>query len=112
MGRRITIKAFRDKGARYYTWVRPDEEVLRDLCPPTLPHGGFVYLFHDDIEVSDDAAISDIIFPLQEVVANFQVEQQRKRSFVFVKDLWSQHSATPSIELSELKRSMSSSGAS
>lgn len=51
---RITIQALTDIGAHHFCWVRPAEVIMEsDGVPcaeqPSLPHGGFAYLFHVDV---------------------------------------------------------------
>mmetsp|Transcript_64403 Transcript_64403/g.171736 ORF Transcript_64403/g.171736 Transcript_64403/m.171736 type:complete len:315 (+) Transcript_64403:32-976(+) len=51
---RITIKALNDLGAHHFCWLRPGEVIpSADGTPcaeqPNVPHGGFAYLFHDDV---------------------------------------------------------------
>jgi len=50
----ITIKALNDLGAHHFCWLRPGEVIpSADGTPcaeqPNVPHGGFAYLFHDDV---------------------------------------------------------------
>lgn len=55
---RITIRALVDVGAHHFCWLRPGE-TLRSadgtLCTeqPCVPHGGFAYLFHEDVFSTD-----------------------------------------------------------
>jgi len=45
----VTIQAMYDAGARYFCWLRPEEKMAGNCKEqPEVPHGGFVYLFHDD----------------------------------------------------------------
>eukprot|EP00443_Scrippsiella_acuminata_P113355 CAMPEP_0115760420 /NCGR_PEP_ID=MMETSP0272-20121206/99985_1 /TAXON_ID=71861 /ORGANISM="Scrippsiella trochoidea, Strain CCMP3099" /LENGTH=429 /DNA_ID=CAMNT_0003206075 /DNA_START=84 /DNA_END=1374 /DNA_ORIENTATION=+ len=60
---RITMKAFQEAGARMYLWLRPHEVLeAADGNPlpsqPEVPHGGFVYLFHEDVLSTDDAELA------------------------------------------------------
>ena len=40
----ITIKALADTGARYFCWIKPNEDIG---LKPVPVHGGFVYLFRE-----------------------------------------------------------------
>merc|ERR1711933_106583 len=51
---RITIQGLATLGARYFCWVRPHEVILSAKVQPDVPHGGFAYLFHDDLECTDE----------------------------------------------------------
>lgn len=48
---RLTIKGLNDMGAHHFCWLRPGE-VVKDAAgkpcasQPSVPHGGFAYLFH------------------------------------------------------------------
>ena len=51
---RITIKPLNDIGAYHFCWLRPGEVIKgADGRPcasqPDVPHGGFAYLFHEDV---------------------------------------------------------------
>lgn len=55
----VTMKILREKGARYFVWLRPGEliegphgEPLKQQ--PEIPHGGFVYLFRSDLYIEDE----------------------------------------------------------
>mmetsp|Transcript_40520 Transcript_40520/g.114601 ORF Transcript_40520/g.114601 Transcript_40520/m.114601 type:complete len:445 (-) Transcript_40520:143-1477(-) len=59
----ITIKGLRDLGARMYMWLRPHEIIEGpDGSPlptqPDVPHGGFAYLFHDNLLSKDEAEVT------------------------------------------------------
>mmetsp|Transcript_109869 Transcript_109869/g.354715 ORF Transcript_109869/g.354715 Transcript_109869/m.354715 type:complete len:436 (+) Transcript_109869:117-1424(+) len=50
----VTMRSLVQLGAKLFCWLRP-QEVLEDgdgqplPVQPEVPHGGFVYLFHDDV---------------------------------------------------------------
>eukprot|EP00746_Dinoflagellata_sp_MGD_P036394 gnl/MRDRNA2_/MRDRNA2_18728_c0_seq1.p1 gnl/MRDRNA2_/MRDRNA2_18728_c0~~gnl/MRDRNA2_/MRDRNA2_18728_c0_seq1.p1 ORF type:complete len:581 (-),score=119.14 gnl/MRDRNA2_/MRDRNA2_18728_c0_seq1:182-1924(-) len=89
----ITIAVLKDKGACYYGWVRPDEAALQNHPGvPRLEHGGFVYLFHEDLLGTSDAMHQDCIFPLVRVSKN----TGQRGSFEFVSDVWLK--APPSLK--------------
>jgi len=55
---RITIKGLNDIGAHHFCWLRPGEIIRQpsgEPCAsqPNVPHGGFAYLFHNDVFSSD-----------------------------------------------------------
>jgi len=54
----ITIRSIRELGVRKFCWLRPNEIIEDDdgqplPMQPDVPHGGFVYLFHDDVMVTN-----------------------------------------------------------
>jgi len=59
---RITIKPLNDIGAHHFCWLRPGE-IVKDASgtpcesQPQVPHGGFAYLFHNDVFSSDPEEI-------------------------------------------------------
>lgn len=60
---RVTMKAFQELGARMYLWLRPNEVIeASDGNPlptqPEVPHGGFVYLFHEDVLATDEMELA------------------------------------------------------
>jgi len=65
---RITIKPLNDIGAHHFCWLRPGEVILgsdgQSLAEqPAVPHGGFAYLFHDDVFSTDaDSLLLDRYF--------------------------------------------------
>merc|ERR1719487_1134038 len=76
----ITIGALAHKGACHYAWVRPDEPELRNLDPPkSLKHGGFAYLFHQDLSGTHP---SDRVFPLKQFSPAFMRMMTKKRMSV------------------------------
>jgi len=55
----LTMKILRDMGARLFVWLCPGEILLgEDGCPlavqPHVPHGGFAYLFHEDLYTTNE----------------------------------------------------------
>lgn len=55
----LTMKVLRDVGARLFVWLYPGELLLgADGSPlasqPQVPHGGFAYLFHEDLAATDE----------------------------------------------------------
>eukprot|EP01059_Diplonema_ambulator_P009872 TRINITY_DN19847_c0_g2_i7.p1 TRINITY_DN19847_c0_g2~~TRINITY_DN19847_c0_g2_i7.p1 ORF type:complete len:1592 (+),score=468.24 TRINITY_DN19847_c0_g2_i7:5214-9989(+) len=54
----ITIKQLSDIGAKYFCWLKPEEELGISPCPT---HGGFVYLFR---EPSDQPSLDDRYFTI------------------------------------------------
>lgn len=63
---RITMTELKGRGACYYCWICPDDPALRFLDPPTLPHGGFAFLFHDDFGFPV-SGVQDVVFPLEKI---------------------------------------------
>lgn len=60
---RITIRALNAVGAHHFAWLRPGEIIrAEDGTPcaqqPSVPHGGFAYLFHDDVFSTDEEALA------------------------------------------------------
>lgn len=109
---RITIQALKEKGACHYCWVRPDEPLLRDLCPPELKRGGFVYLFHEEIipkELTDFA--KDRVFPLEEVGRTI-ADRKTLKGFQFVDDNWHRPNLiqTPYVLLTKAMQDLRSNG--
>lgn len=51
----ITIPQLQDTGAKYFCWLRPGEQIPGG---PANRHGGFVYLFHDNVIEEDPALTS------------------------------------------------------
>lgn len=47
--RQVTIQALLDAGARYFCWLRPGEHFPELKIQLRVPHGGFVYLFGEDL---------------------------------------------------------------
>mmetsp|Transcript_57826 Transcript_57826/g.122999 ORF Transcript_57826/g.122999 Transcript_57826/m.122999 type:complete len:425 (+) Transcript_57826:200-1474(+) len=67
---RCTMQALRAEGARWYCWL-PAGEILRGQNDsvfseqPLIPHGGFVYLFHEDPSLTDPVLTAiDRYFPV------------------------------------------------
>jgi len=59
----VTMKAFVEVGARMYLWLRPNEVIEAvDGNPlpqqPEVPHGAFVYLFHEDVLDLDEVSLA------------------------------------------------------
>eukprot|EP00746_Dinoflagellata_sp_MGD_P094794 gnl/MRDRNA2_/MRDRNA2_37833_c0_seq1.p1 gnl/MRDRNA2_/MRDRNA2_37833_c0~~gnl/MRDRNA2_/MRDRNA2_37833_c0_seq1.p1 ORF type:complete len:449 (-),score=77.38 gnl/MRDRNA2_/MRDRNA2_37833_c0_seq1:3-1349(-) len=66
---KITNDDLRAKGALFHTWVSPDAPVLDCLEAPSLPHGGFLYVF-DSAKISGGprgTPAKNLVFPLREV---------------------------------------------
>lgn len=67
---RVTMREVEEVGARMFCWLRPDE-VLESTdgepltFQPHVPHGGFVYLFHEDVLDPEDSLLAlDRYFPV------------------------------------------------
>jgi len=66
----VTMRTIRELGARKFCWLRPREIIEdEDGAPlpmqPDVPHGGFVYLFHDDVLLSSKPETAmDRYFPV------------------------------------------------
>jgi len=66
---RVTIGPLRAAGACFFAWLLPSEAFL-DETPkpmeqqPQVPHGGFVYLFHDLASTSPQDLVLDCYFPV------------------------------------------------
>jgi hypothetical protein len=59
----VTMKALRQMGAQYYCWLRPSEIIeSSDGSPqfiqPEVEHGGFVFLFHDNMLSTDPCELA------------------------------------------------------
>ena len=67
---KITIAALNKIGAHHFCWLRPGEVVTgEDGQPcaqqPSVPHGGFAYLFHREVfGASDEELLLDRYFPI------------------------------------------------
>lgn len=67
---KVTVAALNKIGAHHFCWLRPGEVITGDdgqPCPqqPSVPHGGFAYLFHRDVFVaSDEELLLDRYFPI------------------------------------------------
>jgi hypothetical protein len=65
----ITMKSLRDVGAVMSLWLRPNE-ILETAegnplpRQPDVPHGGFVFLFHDDLVPTREVAVLDRYFAM------------------------------------------------
>mmetsp|Transcript_36862 Transcript_36862/g.97131 ORF Transcript_36862/g.97131 Transcript_36862/m.97131 type:complete len:431 (+) Transcript_36862:61-1353(+) len=60
---KVTLKAMQELGAKFFLWLRPDEIIEGPennplSSQPEVPHGGFVYLFHDNVISDDEAALA------------------------------------------------------
>jgi len=66
----VTMKSLVECGAKHFCWIRPNEEIKNangKACSvqPSIPHGGLIYLFHDDVFASDQESCSlDRYFPV------------------------------------------------
>jgi hypothetical protein len=57
----VTSSFLRAKGARFYCWILPGEDLLSSTGSETwkpCPHGGFAYLF-GDIEMTEDKVLTN-----------------------------------------------------
>ena len=55
----ITIAALSEKGAKYFCWLFPMEEIKNEKFEKRIftKHGGFVYLFHEPGDMTDGNAV-------------------------------------------------------
>merc|ERR1712154_204717 len=68
----VTLKMLSDVGVRHFCWLLPGEQLRGidgQLLPadqqPDVPHGGFAYLFHDDVlETQVQDLVLDRYFPI------------------------------------------------
>jgi len=51
---KVTIQGIQRGGARYFCWLKPGEFFLSSKKQPLVPHGGFAYLFHENLEDGTD----------------------------------------------------------
>jgi len=65
--RPVTMPSLREKGVRYFTWLRPDEDV-EGLVP--CHNGGFAYIFHEPCEIGVLQAQLDIYFQIEDQEVN------------------------------------------
>jgi len=68
----VTIEPLREAGVRYFAWLQPGETMCGpDGVPfprqPQVPHGGFVYLFHELSAVAAQDMAPDCYFALASV---------------------------------------------
>lgn len=66
----VTMRSCVDLGAKMFCWLRPNEKLKSDDgkvldAQPEIPHGGFVYLFHEEVLSKDEQNLClDRYFPL------------------------------------------------
>jgi len=61
----ITMKRLQEFGARRFCWLRPREVIPGAQAQPEVPHGGFAYLFHDNVLSASAAELAlDRYFPV------------------------------------------------
>lgn len=67
---KITIAALNRIGAHHFCWLRPGEVITGDdgepcAQQPSVPHGGFAYLFHHEVfRATDEELALDRYFPI------------------------------------------------
>jgi len=66
---RVTIGPLKDAGVHFFCWLRPGERFVgEDMRPlaiqPQVPHGGFVYLFHELGNCAPQVCAVDCYFPV------------------------------------------------
>jgi len=71
---KCTVGALREMGAEWFMWLRPDEVICgldgRPLAKqPTVPHGGFVFLFHRNLLVDEPDAALDRYFAVADLAS-------------------------------------------
>lgn len=69
---KVTIQGIQRGGAKYFCWLKPGEIFLSSKKQPLVPHGGFAYLFHDNLEDGTDPR--DCYFAVQ--FENYVMEQK------------------------------------